>query len=82
MLNQAFVKHSAGDQAANAAKLLSRGVRYYTGDPYRVCSGTFRYVLTRSCVACARARSVAKSAAKRAAKRERAVAACRRLGIG
>lgn len=75
------VEHSAGAEAADAAKLLSRGCRYYNGLPCRRCSGTLRYILTRGCVRCVRASSVAKSASRKAAKHARAMAACRRLGI-
>jgi hypothetical protein len=61
---------------ANKGKVL-----YYEGKPCRNCSGTTRYRMTRSCVACARLAARAVTMARRVARHECAIAALKRLGL-
>lgn len=74
------VEHSA-EEAADSAQRLSGGSKYVTGSPCRHCGGTKRYVITRSCVRCAVARSRVRSGAKAEAKHQLGLAALKRLGL-
>lgn len=71
----------AGHFVHEDRRYMGDAVRYFTGKPCRVCQGTFRYSLTRSCVNCARLKARVVSLNRKIARHRIAVAALVRLGV-